>query len=313
MAMEDSTSAGHRQVVLHAAGLCKRYGRRRVVDGVSLEVCRGDVFGFLGPNGAGKSTTIRMLTGLVHPDVGSVAILGHDLRRAHRQALARVGAVVESPALYPHLSGDKNLEILAALSGGSSVQRRREVLRLVGLEGRERDRVSTYSHGMKQRLGLAQALLPQPELVILDEPTNGLDPGGMVEMRQLIRRLAAEEGITVFLSSHLLSEVEQVCNRVAVIHKGRVLVQGSVQELLHAQPFLLIAAEPEPVARRILEQMEGVAGVHAEAGHLRVHAPLERAADLNEALVRAGCRVSALVPGRQSLEEFFLNLTGRAP
>ena len=191
-ANEPSQAAGAAAPVLRAAGLSKRYGKRQVVDGVDLEVRRGDVFGFLGPNGAGKSTTIRMLTGLVRPDAGTVAILGHDLHRRPQQALARVGAVVEAPELYPHLSGDQNLAVLAALSGGASPERRREVLRLVGLEGRAHDRVRTYSHGMKQRLALAQALLPQPELILLDEPTNGLDPGGMVEVRQLIRRLAAE-------------------------------------------------------------------------------------------------------------------------
>ncbi len=312
-ANEPSQAAGAAAPVLRAAGLSKRYGKRQVVDGVDLEVRRGDVFGFLGPNGAGKSTTIRMLTGLVRPDAGTVAILGHDLHRRPQQALARVGAVVEAPALYPHLSGDQNLAVLAALSGGASPERRREVLRLVGLEGRAHDRVRTYSHGMKQRLALAQALLPQPELILLDEPTNGLDPGGMVEVRQLIRRLAAEEGITIFLSSHLLAEVEQVCNRVAVIHKGQVLVQGSVPELLQAAPFVTIAATPLEQAREVLAGIAGVRVAATDSGALRVECDPGRIADLNEALVRAGCRVSALVPGRLSLEEFFLDLTGSHP
>lgn len=296
------------ETVLRATGLTKRYGKRRVVEGLDLEVRRGDVFGFLGPNGAGKSTTIRMLTGLVRPDAGNVELFGHDLRSQHNQALSRVGAVVEAPSLYQHLSGDRNLELLASLSGGASVGRRQEVLRLVGLAGRERDRVRTYSHGMKQRLALAQALLPSPELIILDEPTNGLDPGGMVEVRELVRRLATQEGITIFLSSHLLNEIEQVCNRVAVIDRGRVLVQGEVRELLQARGRLRIAVAPLDRAKEILTRVEGIGAAAEIEGGLQVDADPEQAADINEALVQGGCRVSALVPGRQSLEEFFLSL-----
>jgi ABC-2 type transport system ATP-binding protein len=300
-------------IVLRATGLCKRYGKRQVVDGVSLEVRRGDVFGFLGPNGAGKSTTMRMLTGLVRPDAGTVELLGHDLRRRHNAALARVGAIVEAPALYPHLSADRNLEIFSLLSGGAPRERRDEVLRLVGLKGRGQDRVKNYSHGMKQRLAIAQALLPHPQLILLDEPTNGLDPGGMVEVRQLLRHLAGQEGITLFLSSHLLSEVEQVCNRVAVIDKGRVLVQGDVRELLRERTFLHIMAEPAALARQILATLEYVRQVIVQEGTLRIDAPLDSAAAINAALVHGGCRVSALVPGRQSLEEFFLGLLEKRP
>ncbi len=300
-------------IVLRANGLCKRYGKRWVVDGVSLEVRRGDVFGFLGPNGAGKSTTMRMLTGLVRPDAGTVELLGHDLHRRPTAALARVGAIVEAPALYPHLSADRNLEVFSLLSGGASPERRAEVLRLVGLEGRGHDRVKSYSHGMKQRLAIAQALLPLPELILLDEPTNGLDPGGMVEVRQLLRHLASQEGITLFLSSHLLSEVEQVCNRVAVIDQGHVLVQGEVRELLREQTFLQITAEPVELARQILETLDYVRQVIVQEGTLRIDAPLDSAAAINAALVHGGCRVSALVPGRQSLEEFFLGLLEKRP
>ncbi|MDH7571392.1 MAG: ABC transporter ATP-binding protein [Armatimonadota bacterium] len=298
--------------VLVAEGLTKRYGKRQVVDGVSLEVRRGDVFGFLGPNGAGKSTTIRILTGLVRPEAGRVFLFGHDLSRAHHRALARVGAVVEAPSLYQHLSGERNLTLLASLSGGVSRRRLQEVLRLVGLAGRERDRVRTYSHGMKQRLALAAALLPNPELVILDEPTNGLDPGGMVEVRELIRRLSREAGITLFLSSHLLNEVEQVCNRVAVIDQGRVVAQGDVAALLRGSDCLCVHVEPVERAREILAGMPGLGEIGAgEDGWLRIAAPAERAAEVNAALVQGGCRVSALVPRRQSLEEFFLERVGK--
>ena len=307
------TDVAREQLVIQAKGLCKRYGKRRVVNGVDLEVRRGDVFGFLGPNGAGKSTTIRMLTGLVRPDAGTVRLFGHDLRREHNRALARVGAVVEAPSLYSHLTGEQNLSVLASLSGGAPPERRREVLRLVGLEGRGRDRVRTYSHGMKQRLAFAQALLPSPELVILDEPTNGLDPRGMVEVRELVRRLATEQGITIFLSSHLLNEIEQVCNRVVVIDQGLVRAQGTVGELLQARGFLRVAVDPPDRARGILEGLEGIGPVTEENGYLHVEADPERAADINAALVHGDCRVSALIPSRQSLEEYFLGLVEKRP
>ncbi|HEX2999287.1 MAG TPA: ABC transporter ATP-binding protein [Armatimonadota bacterium] len=299
--------------VLKAAGLSKHYGKRLVVDDVSLEVRRGDVFGFLGPNGAGKSTTIRMLTGLVRPDHGVVEILGHDLRRAHNKALARVGAVVEAPSLYPHLTGEQNLKLLAALAGGASEKRRREVLRLVGLDGREKDRVRCYSHGMKQRLALAQALLPHPELILLDEPTNGLDPGGMAELRSLLRNLAAQEGLTIFLSSHLLSEVEQICTRVAVIAQGRILVQDAVQSLLANTSAIRVAVEPRTQAISLLQELPWIQAIHEDGEMLRVEAPMERTAELNAALVTAGCQVSALIPARQSLEEYYLNLVEQRP
>lgn len=296
------------EVVLEVRGLSKRYGRRRVVDNVCLEVRRGDVFGFLGPNGAGKSTTIRMMTGLVRPEAGTISLFGYDLLRAHDQALARVGALVEAPALYSHLTGDQNLALLASLSGGASPERRREVLRWVGLEGREHDKVRTYSHGMKQRLALAVALVPHPELVILDEPTSGLDPGGMVEMRHLIRRLSVEQGITIFLSSHLLNEVEQVCNRVAVIDQGRVRAQGEVKDLLAPGQRLRIEATPAEVARNILSRLPQVKHWTEADGSFHVTAPPDTAAEINAALVHGGCQVSALIPARQTLEAFFLEL-----
>src|SRR5258708_11676066 len=208
--------------VLTIHGLSKTYGSRQAVRHLDLEVDRGEVFGFLGPNGAGKTTTIRMALGLIRPTSGRVEILGRDVRRHRAEVLTRVGAVVETPALYPQLSARDNLRAFAHLTGGVPAARLDEVLALVGLAGRQRDRVRSFSTGMKGRLALAVALLNDPELLVLDEPANGLDPAGIVEMRDLLRRLAAE-GRTVFISSHVLSEVQQICDRVAIIDLGRLV------------------------------------------------------------------------------------------
>ena len=200
-------------------GLTKRYKARTAVDGLDLAVRRGEVFGFLGPNGAGKTTVIAMILGLIRPDAGQITILGHDALRDCEAALRRVGAIVETPTFYPYLSGIDNLRALALARGGAPAGRFAEVLALVGLQGRERDRFSSYSLGMKQRLGIAGALLHEPELLILDEPGNGLDPAGMVEIRELILRLA-QEGQTIILCSHLLAEVQHVCDRVLILAQG---------------------------------------------------------------------------------------------
>src|SRR5437763_9551455 len=212
-----------KQPVLQAEALTKRYRHRVVVDQLSLTVEAGDVFGFLGQNGAGKSTTIRMALGLVRPTSGRVTVLGYDMSRQPLRALRRMGAIIEAPAFYENFSGRQNLRMLAAMSGGAEQKRIEMVLELVGLSKRARDPVRVYSHGMRQRLGIAQALLPNPEFIILDEPTDGLDPQGLCEVRELIRRLRDELGLTVMLSSHLLHEVEQICNRVAIIDEGRLL------------------------------------------------------------------------------------------
>src|SRR5712691_4976815 len=220
------------QVVLQTEKLTKKYRRRLVVDGLSLKVERGDIFGFLGQNGAGKSTTIRMLLGLVRPTSGSVRLLGCDMSRQPLRALARVGAIIETPAFYENFSGWQNLRMFAALSGGAKRERIEAVLETVGLRERARGPVRVYSHGMRQRLGIAQALLPDPEFLILDEPTDGLDPQGLCEIRVLIRRLRDELGLTVLLSSHLLYEVEQICDRVAIIDEGQLLYHGPVEDLI---------------------------------------------------------------------------------
>src|SRR5438477_6681741 len=222
------------QAVLQTEQLTKKYRRRLVVDRLSLTVERGDIFGFLGQNGAGKSTTIRMILGLVRPTSGRVSILGYDMSRQPLRALKRIGAIIEAPAFYENFSGRQNLRMLAAMSGGAERQRIEMALEIVGLRERARDPVRVYSHGMRQRLGIAQALLPNPEFIILDEPTDGLDPQGIREVRLLIRRLRDELGLTVLLSSHLLYEVEQICNRVAIIDRGRMLYQGTIEKLISA-------------------------------------------------------------------------------
>jgi len=279
------------------------------VDQLNLQVRRGEVYGFLGPNGAGKTTTLRMLVGLIHPTAGSATVAGRP--PGDRVGLTRIGTLVESPGFYPYLSGRDNLRVLARYCGvaGSRVA---EVLEQVGLAARAKDRCSTYSMGMKQRLGVASALLKDPELLILDEPTNGLDPQGMVEMRTLIRRIG-QGGRTVLLSSHLLNEVEQICHRVGVIQKGRLVAEGTVEELRAqgGEAGLVVRAAPVEKARPILEALVGTGKVRAsDDGAFRLAIDPGGAAELNRQLVSAGIDVSELRPSERSLEEVFLQLTG---
>jgi len=298
-------------VVLRTRGLTKRFGKRRAVDGLDLEVRRGQVFGFLGPNGAGKTTTIRMLLGLVRPNGGDAELYGVSIRRRRVDALRRVGAMVETPAFYDHLSGERNLELLASLSGGATRERMREALEAVGLLGRERDKVRTYSHGMKQRLGIAQALLPHPELLILDEPASGLDPEGLREVRDLIRQLGEDERLTIFLSSHLLHEVEQTCTHVGIIRDGQMVACGSVAELLGSEKQTATVTVDDPQrAAEALAAHPFVAVAALGDGRLSVVAEPDRLADVNAILVSAGLGVSALVPQHTSLEEMYLRIAG---
>ena len=288
--------------------LTKHYGKTiTAVDALDLEVHRGEVFGFLGPNGAGKTTTLRMLLGLIRPSSGSAQVVGHP--PGEPAGLARIGSLVESPAFYPYLSGRQNLKVVADYAGLPHT-RVDAALDEVELLSRAKDRFATYSMGMKQRLAVAAALIKEPELMILDEPTNGLDPQGVVEMRNLIRRLGTGSR-TVLLSSHLLNEVEQTCDRVAIIRKGKLVVQGRVDEL-RGQATLIIKATPADAARRSLVQMLGQAAVAGVDGTLRLSVSPDRAADINAALVSAGIRVSELRPAERTLEEVFLSLTGEA-
>jgi ABC-2 type transport system ATP-binding protein len=295
-------------VVLQTEGLTKKYGDRVAVNGLALRVERGDVYGFLGQNGAGKSTTIRMALGLVRPTAGRVLLLGHDVPRASRRALARVGAIVEAPAFYENFSGYENLRMFAALSGGVARERIEEMLELVGLAERARDAVRAYSHGMRQRLGIAQALLPRPEFVILDEPTDGLDPQGIREVRNLILRMRDELGLTVMLSSHLLHEVEQLCNRVAIIDRGRLLYEGAVDELTRGEKTFRIGVDRPGEAYQLLASDPSLRVTRNGDGLLHVKMPDERAPQVNALLVGRGFLVRELSPQRETLEDVYFRL-----
>jgi len=278
------------------------------VDRLDLQVERAELFGFLGPNGAGKTTTIRMALGLIAPTNGSVEILGLDVRRHRSEVLPRVGALVESPALYGYLSGRDNLRVIGSQLGRVSEKRIDEVLEIVGLKGRDRDRVRTYSMGMKQRLGLGIALLNNPELLILDEPANGLDPAGIVEMRDLLRNLAAE-GKTVFISSHVLSEVQQICTRVAIINHGRLVRLAPVAELLQdGGEFEVKVDQPDELVAALKRQQWG-GEARSEDGLVITAAPDGRGRSLIKFLVDNGFSPDAVGARHRDLEEIFLDLT----
>jgi ABC-2 type transport system ATP-binding protein len=290
---------------VHTEGLTKRYGNLTAVDALDLDVRAGEIYGFLGPNGAGKTTTLRMLLGLVRPTSGSIRVLGEPPGR-----LAGVGALIEGPAFYPYLSGRDNLRVLARYSG-TGAGRIDLVLDLVDLAGRAGDRYGTYSLGMKQRLGVAAALLKDPRLLILDEPTNGLDPAGMADMRALIRRLGAA-GCTVLLSSHLLGEVQQICDRVGVIADGRLVAESTVAEL-RGTADLWVAASPVDHAAQRARALLGPERVRQVDGGLRLSVDPDRAAWINAELVEAGIAVSELRLQERDLEQVFLELTTGGP
>jgi len=305
-------------LALSTRGLRKSYGSRLALDGLDLSVPTGVVYGFLGPNGAGKTTTMRLLTGLLHPDAGAIELLGRPFRRGDRQRLFEVGALVESPSFYPYLSGRANLRALAA--AGAPVPRGRieELLELVGLRERANDKVSGYSLGMKQRLGIAGALLSDPRLLLLDEPANGLDPAGIVAMRETLRRLAAA-GKTVFVSSHLLAEVQVLADVVGIIAAGRLVREGTLDSLLGDQGVVRVRVPAEQLgsARSTLESIAPVEATEAPAAGsdvdrdrwLTVHVPPSRAAEVNRRLAEASIFASGLESGTE-LEQLFLELTG---
>ncbi|HEY46848.1 MAG: hypothetical protein AMJ88_06830 [Anaerolineae bacterium SM23_ 63] len=298
--------------VIRTYDLTKRFKRLTAVDEVNFEVNQGEVFGFLGPNGAGKTTTIAMLLGLVRPTAGSAEILGHDIRRDLSIALRRVGAIVETPAFYPYMSGIDNLRVFARIDGGDTEKSIPTILEQVGLEGRGKDKVGTYSQGMRQRLGLGAALLGDPELLILDEPTNGLDPAGMQEMRILIRRLADEKRKTVFLSSHLLHEVEQVCDRVLILNKGQIIAQGEVKALLSQAHALELRIEDVELAAEVVSKLDWVQGTTHEGDWLRIQVSPERAPELLAALAAHSLFPFEVRPVVSTLESVFLDLTNES-
>ena len=297
------------QPALRAIALSKAYGKRLAVDHLDLQVDRGELFGFLGPNGAGKTTTIRMALGLVAPTNGSVEILGFEVRHNRAKVLPRVGALVEAPALYGYMSGRNNLRAIGDLLGGVGERRIDEVLQIVSLKGRDKDKVKTYSMGMKQRLGLAIALLSDPDLLILDEPANGLDPAGIVEMRDLLRGLAAG-GKTVFISSHVLSEVQQICTRVAIINHGRLVRVAPVAELLDAPgEFEIKVDAPDDLVAALRLQPWGQEA-RVEHSLVITRAPEGRGRSLIAFLVQNGHNPDSVSERQRDLEDIFLSLTG---
>lgn len=295
--------------ILKTESLKKRYGHQVAVDNLELSVERGDIFGFLGQNGAGKSTVIRMSLGLIKPTAGRVLLFGHDMSRHPLRALGKVGAIVEAPAFYENFSGYANLRMLAALSGGATRKQIEETLELVGLRERARDPVRAYSHGMRQRLGIAQALLPRPEFIILDEPTDGLDPQGIHEIRLLLPRLRDELGLTIMLSSHLLSEVERICNRVAIIDRGSLLYQGAIESLLAKDKLIKITVEPLEAAHQLLSRDPTLTVSRNGSNSLYVRMQREHIPRVNELLVANKIQVHELVMQQPTLEEVFLTLT----
>ncbi|HLH69662.1 MAG TPA: ABC transporter ATP-binding protein [Candidatus Dormibacteraeota bacterium] len=297
--------------ILATHDLCKRYGTHLAVDHLELEVSRGEIFGFLGPNGAGKTTTIRMALGLVRPTSGWVEVLGRDVVRHRAEVLPRVGALIEAPALYAYLSGRANLLAFASVLGGVARSWVDQVLEVVDLASRQEDRVSTYSMGMKQRLGVAVALLNDPELLILDEPANGLDPAGIVEMRDLLRRLV-DQGKTIFVSSHVLAEVQQICDRVAIIDHGRLVTVAPVAELLGGQGEFEVTVEDSAAAMALLRTTTWGADARLDRGRLITRSPSGRGRDLVRFLAERGFWPDRVTERQQSLEEIFLHLTGGA-
>ena len=297
------------ETVLRTYDLTKHYGTRTAVNQLDLEIRRGEIVGFLGPNGAGKTTTIRMILGLIEPTTGRVELFGHDLARERASLLPRIGALVETPALYLHLTGRQNLQAFGEVLGRTSRQHVDEIMRVVGLQARQKERVRKYSLGMKQRLGVGIALLHNPDLLILDEPANGLDPAGIVEMRDLLRRLT-DEGKTVFLSSHLLSEVQQICSRVAVINAGKLVADSTVEELTRKQGEYIVRLERASEALLLLQQQSWGHQARLDSpDQLITSAPEGSGRDLYTFLARVGFVPESLTPATQNLEQIFFSLT----
>lgn len=296
------------KITLSVENLRKVIGKKEIIKGISFELMEGEVFGFLGPNGAGKTTTIRMLVGLIKPTSGSIKICGHNVRTHFYEALKNLGCIVENPELYPYLSGWNNLLHFARMLDDVGEERIKEVTELVGLMERIHDKVKTYSLGMRQRLGIAQALLGKPKVLILDEPTNGLDPAGIREMRQFIRFLAEKEGLSVLVSSHLLSEVQLLCDRVAIISKGRIIKTDTVHHLLSNRERVEWRFLPLIEGKRVLEKLTFVEV--KEDGTILTEFSEAQISEWNKQLVEAGIKVIEMNRKLPVLEDLFLELTG---
>jgi ABC-2 type transport system ATP-binding protein len=310
----DASSA---QPAIETHGLTKRFGERTALDGIDLQVPRGVAFGFLGPNGAGKTTIIRTLLGLTHASAGTMQLLGYPVPAERGKALQRVGAIVEEPRFHMHLTGRENLRIVAAVRGPETQARIEPALARVGLAERAGNKVKSYSMGMRQRLGVARCLLADPLLLILDEPTNGLDPGGIQEFREMIRAMVEQEGRTVFISSHLLDEVERTCDAAAIVDRGKIITQGTIADLASGggdvRHELNLGVDHPELALSTLSSSALVLEAHVSGGGLRVvlAGDLETTAEINAALVHAGVGVLRLEPVRHSLEQRFLEITAR--
>jgi ABC-2 type transport system ATP-binding protein len=302
--------------IVQLLGVSKRIGRATIIDDLSFDVVPGEIFGFLGPNGAGKTTTIRMMVGLMNLTAGDIRIKGHSIRSSFEQAIRHVGAIVENPEMYKFLTGYQNLVHYARMVKGVTKERIDEVVRLVKLEERIHDKVSKYSLGMRQRLGVAQALLHRPSLLILDEPTNGLDPAGIRELRDYLRKLTRDEGITVIVSSHLLSEMELMCDRVAIIQRGRLVDIKPIGELVAgaavARTYRIEADAVDEGTVAAVGELDGVISVQAVEVGLEIQTDRERIPDILAQLVSRQVRVYEVQALRPSLEDRFLEMTGGA-
>jgi ABC-type multidrug transport system ATPase subunit len=296
--------------IVEVKHLVKHYGKFKAVEDVSFDVFQGDVFGFLGPNGAGKSTTIRTMLSLIRPTSGELRLFGKDLLTHRNYILRKIGCIVEKPDFYKYLSAQKNIELFARISG-VDVDKKKilEIIEFVGLKGREKDKVAGFSHGMKQRLGIAQTLIHDPELIILDEPTTGLDPQGIIDIRNLILQLKNERNKTVVLSSHILSEIELIANRMVIINKGKSIVQGSVKELLNAQELIvLFAVNAVEKAEEVLQQANKAQLIHKIEDHnLLLHLSQEEIPAINKLFCDQGIHVFS-IESKRKLEDYFLKL-----
>ncbi|MGG2017342.1 ABC transporter ATP-binding protein [Bacillus sp. S10(2024)] len=296
--------------ILSVRNLKKIIKKKTLVENVSFDIQQGEVFGFLGPNGAGKTTTIRMLVGLITATEGSISIGGYDIKENFCGAMKQIGSIVENPELYTYLTGFENLKQFARMLGGISDERIMEIAKMVHLDERIHDKVKTYSLGMKQRLGIAQALLGSPKLLILDEPTNGLDPAGIRELREFVHTLVKEENMSVFISSHLLSEVQMICDRVAIIHKGKVITVASVEELVkQASDRVEWVVTPLDKAKSLLEDSGEVTELVIEEGRLLCRMNQERVSFYNKQLIEHAVDVHSVKQVVFTLEDLFMELT----
>jgi ABC-2 type transport system ATP-binding protein len=305
MTMSEMTMS---EITMSVRGLRKTIGKREIIKGIDFSLHRGEVFGFLGPNGSGKTTTIRMLVGLIEPTAGTIEVCGYNLKTQFTKAIRNLGCIVENPELYGFLSGRDNLQYFARMIDGVDEARIEEVVQLVGLQARINDLVKTYSLGMRQRLGIAQALLNRPKVLILDEPTNGLDPAGIREMREFVRYLADHEGLTVFVSSHLLSEVQLLCDRVAIISKGTVIHVTEVRALLEQNERIYWHLQPQEQAKTILATY--FENVISDGNHLVTAFDEAKIDPCLRALLQHNISVIEMSRKLSSLEELFLELTG---